>query len=188
MYCSAIADLRREERLMALGPGTPNRALASALQSLSVETSFAPHVVYDRDLAQACIAGLWLYHDFLDRSHEISQSIGTAEGSYWHGMMHRREPDFSNAKYWFRRVGSHPIFESLRQIASKRAAEAELHPSTRFLQKQSAWDPFAFVDLCEACLEKACPHEALCRQIQQAEWELLFDYCYNRAIDSSPKS
>ncbi|MGB1126733.1 MAG: hypothetical protein ACPG4Q_16145, partial [Phycisphaeraceae bacterium] len=38
-------------------------------------------------------AGLWLYVDELDRSHEYSQSIHTPTGSFWHAIMHRREGD-----------------------------------------------------------------------------------------------
>ena len=49
-------------------------------------------------MASACLAGLWLYHDYLDESHAVSQSIHTPAGSYWHGLMHRREPDFANPK------------------------------------------------------------------------------------------
>jgi hypothetical protein len=49
-----------------------------------------------------CMSGLWLLAGDLDRSHTISQGIGSAEGSFWHGIMHRREGDFSNSKYWFR--------------------------------------------------------------------------------------
>jgi hypothetical protein len=30
------------------------------------------------------LSGLWLWHDFLDRSHEISQAVHTASGSFWH--------------------------------------------------------------------------------------------------------
>ena len=64
-------------------------------------------------MALACMAGLWLRHDFLDESHRISQDLENPSGSYWHGIMHRRELDFSNAKYWFRRVGMHRVFEPL---------------------------------------------------------------------------
>ena len=59
--------------------------------------------------------GLWLLAGDLDQSHSISQAIETAEGSFWHGIMHRREADFGNAKYWFRRVGSHVVFERLAE-------------------------------------------------------------------------
>src|SRR5262245_21627515 len=55
---------------------------------------------------QAMLAGLWLYHDWLDESHRISQSLDTPTGSFWHAIMHRRERDFSNSKYWYARCAS----------------------------------------------------------------------------------
>ncbi len=51
------------------------------------------------------LAGLWLYVDELDQSHQVSQGIHTVEGSLWHGIMHRREGDFWNSKYWFGKAG-----------------------------------------------------------------------------------
>jgi len=53
-------------------------------------------------------AAIWYYVDDLDRSHNISQNIEGPEGAFWHGLMHRREGDFWNAKYWFRRAGALP--------------------------------------------------------------------------------
>jgi hypothetical protein len=38
--------------------------------------------------AEAMLAGLWLWHDALDRSHMISQSIETETGSFWHEVLH----------------------------------------------------------------------------------------------------
>jgi hypothetical protein len=87
-FSPAIRDLLSEARLPALGPGSPNRAVLPQLQGLTIEQAFTPHRVRDPDMANACLAGLWLHHDFLDASHTLSQAIDTPTGSYWHGVMH----------------------------------------------------------------------------------------------------
>jgi hypothetical protein len=97
-YSPALQELLREPRLAPLGPGTPNAVVRAQLEALSLDTAFGPQTVRDLQMASACLAGLWLYHDFLDPSHTISQGIDTPEGSYWHGLMHRREPDAENPK------------------------------------------------------------------------------------------
>jgi hypothetical protein len=97
-YGPLIAELLAPERLAPLGPGVPNAAARTKLAALDGGPLLTPHSVRDRDMARACLAGLWLYHDFLDESHTISQEIGSTTGSYWHGIMHRREPDASNAE------------------------------------------------------------------------------------------
>src|SRR5688500_18443569 len=58
-----------------------------------------------------------LWHDHLDASHTVSQNIETPDGSWLHGIMHRREPDYGNAKYWFRRVGQHEAYPKLAERA-----------------------------------------------------------------------
>ena len=166
---------------MPLGPGAPCRGFRAALEALTVESAFAPSKVVDRNFAQACLAALWLYFDFLDESHKISQDIDTVEGSYWHGILHRREPDFDNAKYWFRRVGRHPMFEPLRAAAAELERTAGASKQAAFLAQPAAWDPLAFVDLCDAA-SAGNADELLCRKIQECEWKLLFDYCYRRAV------
>ena len=175
-YGSIIGQFLKEPRLAPLGPGTPNRSVHATLSGLKLEEVFAPRCIADRDMANACLAGLWLYHDFLDESHTISQAIENATGSYWHGLMHRREPDFDNAKYWFRQVGKHPVFEPLRRAAANLAGRSD----------QTEWDPFGFVDLCGSVIDSGSSQEMLCRQMQQAEWELLFDYSFRQACGAIP--
>jgi len=179
-YGPTLAEMLREARLAPLGPGTPNIAAKALLDRLSAATVLAPAAARDTDMAACCLAGLWLYHDFLDESHRICQDVGTPSGSYWHAVMHRREPDFSNSKYWFHRVGGHPIFSDLRQAAVQLAAADPAAPD--WLKGHAAWDPFAFVDLCEAAQSGQKAAESLCRAIQQAEWDLLFDYCHRQAL------
>jgi hypothetical protein len=180
-YPSAIRTLLSADRVPELGPGHANTAARAALHALTIEALFGGRAIQRRDLAQCCLAGLWLLHDFLDESHTISQDIECAEGSYWHGIMHRREPDYGNSAYWFRRVGNHPVFVPLCRRAAELTVEAGTPTGSEPLGRQSTWDPFAFIDLCEAVARGRSSAATLCRQIQRAEWELLFAYCYNHA-------
>ena len=135
-------------------------------------------------MAKACLAGLWLYHDFLEESHTLSQDIDTPTGSYWHGLLHRREPDFANSKYWFHRVGNHPVFATLQLAAVELTSSSSPDLALAFA-KVPVWDPFGFVDFCEAALSGRNDCTLLCQRIQQREWELLFGYSYLAAIGAS---
>ena len=192
-YGAACGQLLTADRLCELGPAAPRAERRPALTALGEAALFESQAIVDRSMAAACLAGLWLLHDFLDESHTISQGIHTTTGSYWHGIMHRREPDFSNAKYWFRRVGDHPVFEPLWRAARRLANQFPADQATSFLTQQTAWDPFAFVDLCESvgrsrASREAANREILCRQIARAEWELLFDYSYRMAVGDTARS
>jgi hypothetical protein len=181
-YGPALAEVLGGAPEMDLQFGPAHAAMRPNLESLTVERAFAGRPVADRDMAACCVAAAWLVHDFYERSHTISQDIETPAGSYWHGILHRREPDASNAKYWFRRVGEHAIFPDLSRAAADEARSVDV-PGAAWLSTQERWDAFKFIDLCEtARVQSDETLASLCRRIQMREFWLLLDYCYRRAI------
>jgi hypothetical protein len=124
------------------------------------------------DLLRA--GALWL-HGFLDESHGIAQGIDSAEGSYWHALMHRSEGDYSNSKYWYRKVGHHPIFPDLVAAVQQLEISSEL---TRARLFQSAdWDPFRFVDALEDAARRASENFGLLQAVAREEYNRLMGYC-----------
>ncbi|MDB6017431.1 MAG: hypothetical protein JWR19_1920 [Pedosphaera sp.] len=166
--------------LPELGPGPrrevlPHEQLDKPLEKLLAET---PLPTTARDLIRALIL---LWHDRLDAAHAIAQGIEDADGSFVHGIVHRRQRDYGNAKYWFRRVGSHPAFPQiadrvgeLPSVENNGALRDELIP-------HSEWDAFAFIDWCEKSASKPAtdPQVKLLRMIQGIESQVLLEYFLN---------
>jgi len=129
-----------------LGPGPRKVVLSEKALNEQLKTLGASELLR---------AAVLVWHDHLDAAHKIVQDIETPDGSYIHAIIHRREPDYSNSKYWFHRVGEHPCFAEL---------SAQLH---------ERYDPFAFVDRCERRDSKSEPR---LREIQALELQLLAEY------------
>lgn len=106
-------------------------------------------------------SGLWLYVDELDRSHDISQGLHDPTGSFWHAMMHRREGDFWNSKYWYRNAGHHPAMEDAQLVGA-------------------GYEPYGFVDAVEQVHAGLSDVPADLVQIQRLEWAALFSWCARR--------
>jgi hypothetical protein len=101
-------------------------------------------------------AGLWLYADCLEESHAIAQVLETPIGSFWHGILHRREGDFWNSKYWLRRA---------RTVHLTLDAGQDYHPDE-------------FVDAVEKAAGKD-PADLV--SVQRAEWMALISHCFEIA-------
>lgn len=171
-----IAQFLKPE-LPPLGPGRPHEALADQLAGLDKATFGCAEAAGSAELSACCLAGLWLWNGFLDESHALSQAIHTAEGSWWHGIMHRREPDPGNAKYWFRQIGDHRLAGPLATRVRQTVAGGEVPAQADWLQTLDRWDAHRFVDLCEAARGRRDRLEQLAREVAAIEWFSLFEYC-----------
>jgi hypothetical protein len=129
------------------------KAMGRLVGDHSHHTELVEDVLADPALANRpeLAAGLWLYVDNLDRSHTVSQSINDNTGAYWHGIMHRREGDFSNSHYWLRRAAGHPLLQSRPEL-----------------------DPDALIDDVAAAKGSDVPELV---EKQREEWKALFEWC-----------
>lgn len=177
-----IADLLDRTRPMPLGPASPDAELAEAMQAVTIDRAFADRAIADRSMAEACLAGLWLRVNDLDASHRLSQGIDSPTGSYWHAIMHRREPDYANASYWFRRVGDHPVYGPLNERAAALTRAAGQPGAAAFMADQFDWDPVAFNETVRDVIDADDEATALAIDVQEAEWWLLFEHCFDGAV------
>lgn len=128
--------------------------------------------------AGACVlSALWLWHDFLDESHRLSQDIHTPEGSYWHAIMHRREGDFWNSKHWLNKCRGHAALSTMATFAND-AINRVRGEKSLFGLALGEWDAHGFVDLVEAVHEQpADPRRAIVVTLQRLEWRALLEHC-----------
>ena len=154
--------------LAALGP--ERRAEAWALADAEVragELSLRLGLVGRKSACFQALVLLW--HDHLDVAHGLVQDVSGSDAAFVHGIMHRREPDFSNARYWFHRVGGHAVFDLLAEQAALVLAEHAALPHR--LIRDGRWDGFAFIDAVAEVSHQAvtAPEPALLRQLQRLE-------------------
>ncbi|HVT89738.1 MAG TPA: hypothetical protein VHD56_12855 [Tepidisphaeraceae bacterium] len=165
-------------KLLVDGPG--NELARTSLESLS-SRDLIDGPVEDSDEADALLSALWLRHDWLEQSHKISQRIETPAGAMWHAIMHRREGDFSNSKYWYRQANGHaaslPLSARANEVINPFPAD-----KTIFRITAGGWNPSALVDLVEQVHNRPDdPRHRLAVALQHIEWQTLFEHCTRSA-------
>lgn len=164
--------------LPALGPqGRPGTLGVADLDQKLSGFFTAERLPDDVQLLLRSAALLW--HDHLDASHGIAQNMETREAAWLHGIMHRREPDYGNAKYWFQRVGRHDAFPSLaRKVTELVPPVVEISTFVR----NGDWQPLALVDLCERAEQgNDAALASRLQRIQAAEFDVLVQHILSNA-------
>lgn len=101
------------------------------------------------------LAAVLLWHDHLDAAHALCQAReGDPDADLVHAILHRREPDAGNSRYWYARVGVHPVFAELAAAASAGHLGADLAPG-------GTWDPRRMIAACSRAGNAANALEAL---------------------------
>jgi len=178
-----ITELESRDSFPPLSPTKEwSSTLTTRLENYSLGELFDGFAVTDSEFGNCVRSGLLLWNDALDSSHEIVQNIGTKTGNYWHAIMHRRESDYSNAKYWFGRVGKHPIYFQLLCYAQELSQTEQLAEYTKILESNDEWNPAQFVDWCQAATNSEDNKKTFLEQIQLKELQLLIDFSCKNAL------
>jgi hypothetical protein len=123
--------------------------------------------------AFALVRGGLLYAlDAIHEAHIFFQEDSGDLAAYWHGMMHRREGDFDNARYWFRRAGTQPFFAVAHSAAAAHSPD---------MARQSSWDPYLFTGQCEQA-KFGAENVAELLALQRVEFDAAFDYTWRQAV------
>jgi hypothetical protein len=100
----------------------------------------------------------------LERAHILVQEATNADGTYIHGIVHRTEGDFDNARYWFRRTPVHP---AAAEIYRKAAANSPKIASC------TTWDPILVTGWVEASKSTGADEEL--RAVLAIEAEVMLE-------------
>jgi hypothetical protein len=166
--------LARLDVLQELQPKEPLfRPLSEQFRKLADDALAGGKPIVDQAQFRLARGGVLYALDELDAAHRIFQDEGSSEGSYWHGMMHRREGDFDNARYWFRRAGRLAVFSTMH--AAARTASADM-------ARQESWDPYLFTGMCEQARFGARELVPECQQLQRVEFDGVFARAWSKAF------
>lgn len=127
-------------------------------------------------------SALYIYFDGFDEAHHLVDKVEGPIENWLHAIVHRREPDASNSKYWYQRVQApEEVFHSIAsQVVGFSLSDSilELEILGGKMARAKTWLPEVFVDICERFREKDPGSEAYrgLAHIQEIEWRGLLEF------------
>ena len=117
-------------------------------------------------------AMLWLRVGIIEPAHEIVQNGSTPIASYLHGVVHRLEADYWNAKYWFRQVNDKRLLQSLSKAVVDKVEQEGLSDIAVNLKviDGSTFSPSEFVSAHEHLNQPANELSSNATAIQRIAW------------------
>ena len=164
--------------LPGLGPG-PREGVLPASEVLAKVDAWLAGQKFSAKTAKLFRAAALLWHDHHDDAHAIVQDDPSSEASFLHAILHRREPDPGNARYWIARVGRHPAYASIARRVGEYLAGDEFKRWRDILMPGGVWDAEAFVDATYVSNPREYIYP-LFQQVQRIETECLLDYLRRR--------
>jgi hypothetical protein len=167
--------LLRDDLLQRLHPTEPSdRELCRRVQAASDAQLVGEKATLRTGSKVELVRGALFYAvDALSEAHALFQEVANDLGAYWHGMMHRREADFDNARYWHRRAGTLPAFAAMHRAAVEASND---------MARQPNWDPYLFTGQCEQARHGAPELVDELVRLQRIEFDVLFDYTWRQTV------
>lgn len=92
-----------------------------------------------------CLTLVWF--DYLELAHQIADEERSTEFCYFHAMIHRRERDFFNARFWFRQTDRrHVVFANITDEVRKYLNQKGDQQLLESLIRNDEWSPLEFLE------------------------------------------
>jgi hypothetical protein len=158
-WLARLSGLDLLPSLLARRPAQSSRVWVDGLVSLTPSQQGTQGSPARGETGELFRGGLLYAADDLDSAHAVFQQLDSPEGAYWHGMLHRREGDFLNARYWVRRAGA-----------------------VSALSELDGFSPIDFIGRCDAAAKtRTDPRDLL--DLQMREWEAMIHWSWLRLHD-----
>lgn len=165
-YSAFIAEFLREAKLPRLSADDPPPDKRLIVRVAAAKN---PEITEKRGSNVGCIRSLlFLAAGEMDQAHRLVQELPTSAASYIHGMVHRIDDDFDNARYWFRRASMDPVASETYRRAAVNSVTVASRPS---------WDPAFITDMVEASRIDGVSDEL--RGVLATEFEVLLESLCN---------